>query len=393
MRDSGARPGRIPPQLPAGIVVVGLCLTGILLWMKDVHGDPGHLVVSGTVEGESSRVGSKVGGRLATVSVREGDAVTAGQVVATFEAPDLEAQRRQLQASQEQAEAQLAKLRNGPRDVELAQARTQVDTARANYADLAAGTRKEDIAAAKAAWRQAEVNYNLAVADLGRTQQLFDQDVVPRNQLDAAQARVDSQRQLANQAKQQYDKAVNGPRNTQLGIAAAQVRAAQAGYDVIRAGSRPEDITGAEAQVANLQAQLAQLQVRLDEAQVHAPAAGVVSSVLNQPGDMVQPNFPVLELLLDGSYYIQIFIPEDKHSWAQPGTQAQVTLDTYPGEVFTGEVTYLATSGEFTPRNLQTKEKRVEEVYRCKLKLNDTAHKLRPGMVCDVTFDRPAGTK
>src|SRR5207244_8386917 len=144
-------------------------------------------------------------------------------------------------------------------------------------------------------------------------------------------------------------------------------------------------IKAAEAQVGNVDAQLGQLAVRLDEAQVHAPAAGIVSTLLNQPGDMVQPNFPMVEMLLDGSYFVQVFIPEDKHSWAQPGTQAQISLDTYPGETFSGTVTYLATAGEFTPRNLQTKEKRVEEVYRCKVKLADTQHKLRPGMVCDVT--------
>jgi multidrug resistance efflux pump len=393
MRPGRPRHGRIPPQLPAGIVVVGLCLTGILLWMHDAHGDPDHLVVSGSIEGESARIGSKVGGRLATLDVKEGDAVTAGQVVATFDVPDLEAQQQQLLAAKDQAQAQLEKLQHGPRDVDLAQARSQVDTAKANYADLAAGSRKEDIAAAKANWQQAEVNYNLAVADLGRTRELFEKDVVPRNQLDAAQAKVDSLRKAADQAKEQYEKAENGPRDTQLDIALAQVRAAQASYAVVKAGSRPEDIKAAEDQVGNIDAQLEQLAVKLDEAQVHVPAAGVVMTVLNQPGDIVQPNMPLLEILLDGSEYVQVFIPENKQSWAQPGTQAHLSLDTYPGEVFTGQVTYLSTEGEFTPRNLQTKEKRVEEVYRCKVKLDDAGHKLHPGMVCDVTFSRPEGAK
>jgi HlyD family secretion protein len=63
-------------------------------------------------------------------------------------------------------------------------------------------------------------------------------------------------------------------------------------------------------------------------------------------------------------------------------------VDTYPGETFAGTVTYLATQGEFTPRNLQTTEKRVEQTFRCKLTVNAQG-KLRPGMVCDVVFDRP----
>jgi HlyD family secretion protein len=52
-------------------------------------------------------------------------------------------------------------------------------------------------------------------------------------------------------------------------------------------------------------------------------------------------------------------------------------------------VTYLAAEGEFTPRNLQTKEKRVEEVFRCKVRVDDPSGRLRPGMVCDITFTRP----
>lgn len=382
---------RLPAQVPIFAVLLVLAAWAIYHWQIDVRGDPEHLVVSGSMEGEDAYLGSKVGGRLLALYAHEGDSVTAGQLLAEFDVPELRAQREQMRGTLAEAQATQQKLVNGARPQELAQAAAVVAAAKAQLSELELGTREEDIAAAESAWRNAEAQAALAVADLKRAQELYDAAVVPRSQLDAAQARAQSTRQQADAARDQYDKALNGPRYTAIDAAKAQVKQAQAAYDLVRAGSRKEDLAAAAARVETINAQIAALDVSLGEARVLAPEAGVVLTVDHQPGDLLPPNTPVFDLLLPSSFYVQVFIPEQKLSWAQPGAEAVLAVDAYPGETFQGKVTFLSSSGEFTPRNLQTKEKRVEEVFRCKVKVEDPAGRLRPGMVCDVTFSRPAG--
>jgi HlyD family secretion protein len=393
MNEQRATRRRIPPQVPIVIGLLALAAFSILRWQRDAAGDPDHLVVSGTIEGEDIAVGSKVGGRLLELHTQEGDAVAAGQLLALFDAAELEVQARQLDAAVAAAEAQRQKLVNGPRGTDLAQARAAVDTARAQLAELVAGSRTEDVAAAEANWRAAEAQYELAVADHERSEQLFASGVIPQSQIDAARTRMDTARRAADVARQQYDKAAAGPRATQIEVAERQVAQAEAAYQAIAAGSRAEDIAAAAAQVQSTQALRESVDVQLAETRITAPAAGTVLTVNRRPGDLLGPGEPVVTMILPETYYVQLFIPEEKLSWAAPGAAARIEVDAFPGETFSGNVTYLSPLGEFTPRNLQTKEKRVEQVFRCKLQVQNGAGKLRPGMVCDVTFERPASVK
>jgi multidrug resistance efflux pump len=382
------RRGRIPVQLPIILVLLGLAAFSIYRWQADQRGDPEHLIVSGTVEADEVDVGSKVGGRLSALLIHEGDVVTKGTQLAQFETDELNARQRQLAAGKTVAEAQAMKLKNGPRVQELAQARAGVEAANAQLQELTAGSRKEDIAAAEAIWRSAEAQATQAAADYDRAQQLFAQDVIARADLDAALARSDSTQRNADAAKQQFAKAKAGPRPEEISAARARVKEAQAAYDLLASGSREEDITAANAQVDAAQADIDALGIQIAESKVFAPDDGTILSVNRQVGDLVLPNQPVFNLLLTRNYYVQVFIPENKLSWARPGTRATLHVDTYPEDTFTGTVTYLSTQGEFTPRNLQTTEKRVDQTFRCKVTVEDPG-KLRPGMMCDVTFHRP----
>lgn len=383
-----AAPRHIPIQVPIVAALLALAFFSIYLWRIDQRGDPDRMVVSGTVEADEVEVGSKIGGRLHVIHVREGDEVTRGQLLAQFDVDELLARRRQLAAGKSAAEAQELKLRNGPRVQELTQARASIEAAAAQLRQLEAGSRAEDIAAAQASWRAAEAQATQAAADLERAHALFAQDVIPRSELDVAQARSESARRNADAAHEQYAKAEAGPRREEIDAARARVRQVQAAYDLLVAGSRAEDIAAAGAQVAATEAEIDVLAVQVAESKVFAPVNGAVLRQHKQPGDLVQPGQPVFTLLLTGSYYVQVFVPEDKLSWAQPGTQVDLQVDTFPGETFAGEVTYLATQGEFTPRNLQTTEKRVEQTFRCKVVVEATG-RLRPGMVGDVIFARP----
>src|SRR6202158_6004034 len=98
---------------------------------------------SGTVDARDIRVGSKIGGRIDKVLVREGDRVEAGQVLVTFD-------DKELQAALGQSRAAAEKARRGSRPKEIAEARAAADQARAEYEQRRNGYRKEDIAGAQA---------------------------------------------------------------------------------------------------------------------------------------------------------------------------------------------------------------------------------------------------
>src|SRR6184192_4905841 len=98
---------------------------------------------SGTVEARNIRVGSKIGGRIDKVLVREGDSVQPGQVLITFD-------DKELQASLEQSRANAEKARRGYRPEEIAEARAVAAQAKADYEMKKNGYRQEDIATAQA---------------------------------------------------------------------------------------------------------------------------------------------------------------------------------------------------------------------------------------------------
>jgi len=115
-----------------------LAAAGCYWWLLGKGGT--ELRLEGTVEVQEVRLGSKIGGRVAEVLIREGDLVQPGQVLVHLEAPELEAQREQLLARVQALSAALEKMRSG---------------ARANALLLQNGNRPEDIAEAEAALAEA----------------------------------------------------------------------------------------------------------------------------------------------------------------------------------------------------------------------------------------------
>src|SRR5438067_3632465 len=140
----------------AGVVVAaGL---GFSFW-PDVKEK--RLRLTGVVETQEVRLGSKIGGRVKRVHVAEGTVVDANQPVVTFETPELEAQIQQWQARLRQAEAERDKAGNGPRPEEKEAARLAVEVARQRWKRLQAGPREQDINQARSDLEATEVNLRL----------------------------------------------------------------------------------------------------------------------------------------------------------------------------------------------------------------------------------------
>ncbi|MFT4196882.1 MAG: HlyD family efflux transporter periplasmic adaptor subunit [Pseudoxanthomonas sp.] len=301
------------------------------------NGD-GALKLHGNVDIRQVSLAFDGNGRVAALQVDEGDAVKAGQVLATLDTQTLALQAEQAQAQIGVQQQALLRLQNGSRPEELAQARSSYAAAQADaehaHKDLA---RLQGIA-----------------ANTG-------QRGVSAQELDRARAAV----QIAD-------------------AQAAQQRDALRLADI---GPRKEDIAAAQAQLAAAQAQLALLRHQIAQGELKAPADAVVRSRLLEPGDMATPQKPVYALAITQPKWVRVYVGEADLGKVRPGQPARVTTDSAPDKPIAGKVGYISSVAEFTPKSVQTDELRTSLVYEVRVLVEDKDNELRLGQPATVVLE------
>ena len=111
---------------------------------------------------------------------------------------------------------------------------------------------------------------------------------------------------------------------------------ARANLDLLKAGTRAEDIAALEAQVAQTRARLQEVEVNLAEAVVHSPGKAVVNVVSVRKGDLVSPGQAVVRILRADDLWVKIFVPETDLGLVVLGQAVEVTVDSHPGVRFPG---------------------------------------------------------
>jgi HlyD family secretion protein len=328
------------------------------------------LAGSGTVEARNIRVGSKVGGRIDKVLVREGDSVQAGQVLITFD-------DKELQASLEQSRANAEKARRGYRPEEIEEARAAAAQAQADYELKRNGYRQEDIATAEADLDRAKADEIRTHLDFGRYEALAKKDLVSKQQRDTAEANWLVAAAQQQSARHKLDELQRGYRPEEIASAEAHYHQAQATLEKFERGNRREDVDLAKAAYSYDEA-------RFRERQVTAPSAATVEVLDVRPGDLIAPNTPVATLLEKDQIYIRIYIPETEIGRVKIGQKAEVRVDSFPKTAFDGVVEQINQQAEFLPRNVQTREERVHQVMGIKIRTKDPAGRVLAGMAADV---------
>jgi multidrug resistance efflux pump len=142
------------------------------------------------------------------------------------------------------------------------------------------------------------------------------------------------------------------------------------------------------SQVEVARAALGVIEAQREKLRLAAPAGGVVLSRSVEPGEVAVPGAPLMTLAKLDDLKITVYVPEDRYGSIQLGESAQVSVDSFPGQVFTATVTRIADQAEFTPRNVQTEEGRRTTVFAVELKVDNPDSKLKPGMPADVSFEQ-----
>jgi HlyD family secretion protein len=103
-----------------------------------------------------------------------------------------------------------------------------------------------------------------------------------------------------------------------------------------------------------------------------------------EPGELVTPGAPIVRLAALDSVWLKVYIPEPEMGRVKLGQSAQVTSDSYPDKQYAGRVIEISQEAEFTPKNVQTKEERVKQVFWVKIGVDNPDRELKPGMPADA---------
>jgi HlyD family secretion protein len=395
------RPPR--PVLVAGAValVAALTLAGWSWWRSRLDAS-GVLEASGRIEVTEVNVSSKVTGRVTALHVDEGSDVKAGQLIAELEGEELEAQLRQARAALQSAEARLLQARI-TLEVEPTTVRTQIRQAEENLqaADerlrmLKAGFRTQEVEEGRANLRQAQARLEIARLTRDRFRGLLADGAIARQDLDRAETDFEAAEAAVRAASQRLNMLEEGSRAEDIRMAQAERDRAAAALEAARANAatvdlRQQDVRVAEAAVHEAQANIRRLETQVAELKVFAPLDATVLTKAVEAGEVVAAGKPLV-LLGDLDHpWIKIYVPETQLGKVRLGAAARVLVDSFPNQPFQGTVSWISDQAEFTPKNVQTAEERVNLVYAVKITIKNAERKLKAGMPADAELDLGPG--
>lgn len=342
------------------------------------------IVTSGTVEALNIHVGSKVGGRIEKIFVREGDFVSAGQVLVTFEDQEVTAALESARAAVAEAQANYDKMQRGSRPEDKAEARANAEQAKASLRAAENGYRHEEVAQVNADLDRARARAQNAELQYRRASELAKEGVFSRQQLDDATENRDAALANLRNAEHRSAEFEKGYRDEDVAAAKAKFAEAEAVRVRVERGYRSEEIAAALAQLNRAKASLRDAETRYREREVIAPSNATVEVLDVRPGDLIAPNAPIALLLERGETYVRVYVPETEFGLVRLGQSAELRVDAFPKKPFHATVEQINQQAEFLPRNVQTREERAHQVVGIKLRIDDPAGLIRAGMSADV---------
>ncbi len=146
------------------------------------------------------------------------------------------------------------------------------------------------------------------------------------------------------------------------------------------------ELNAAKNALAAASANVATVDAQRKEIKIYAPQDGTVISKNFEAGEVVSPIAPLVTIAELDELEIDVYVPETYIGLINRGDKAEVEVDSYPDKKFPGKIKSVAPKAEFTPRNIQSKEERVNLVFKVLVVVPNPEGKLKPGIPCDVTF-------
>jgi RND family efflux transporter MFP subunit len=325
-------------------------------------------------------VGARIVGRLTMVTVRDGDFVSAGQVVAQQETSSLSAQLRQAEGAASSARAQLSQALSQkisrPKQSEEAikVAEAQLRAARAQLAKVKRGARKEELRQAEIQVQTAKSNLETARLERDRQKALFDEGATSRQRYEQAE-------NAYQQALGAYESAVELYRLRQTQVEPEDIQSAEEAVRQAEAAVRNakatkeldvtlgQQVSAAQANVRSAEAAVDMARQAVADATIRSPFSGRVSGKPAQVGTVLGPGSAVLRLIGDSGIYFEGNVPETLIADVLPGKPVVMTLNALPGREFSGLVAAINPQGEAMGR-----------LFKVRITVTEGGEELKAGM-------------
>jgi HlyD family secretion protein len=281
-------------------------------------GDGDAAVLHGYAEGRFRMIAPETAGRIVEIAVKDGDAVEGGALIA------------QLDDAREQAE--------------LMRAEAAAEAAQARFDDAAAGGREPEIVAARELLAQARAGAQDAHDELARVRPLFNQGVVPRARLDAAEA---------------------GARAADARVAEMRER-----LTLVELPAREFALKALDADARAAEAAVMLAREALDDRTLHAPSAGRIERVLREAGETAGPTAPIARFLPDGELLAVVFAPEAAAAGLSAGDRLTIECDGCAGPL-SAVVSHISSDAEYTPPIIYSDRERSRLVFRVEARFTD----------------------
>ncbi|MGA2193217.1 MAG: efflux RND transporter periplasmic adaptor subunit [Nitrospirota bacterium] len=330
------------------ILALVLIVAAIIAYMAYYNRSkaPQPLRTTGTVEGIETNISSKVPGKLVFIGFREGQAVKAGELVASLENIDLEASLRQSRA------ALLAE-----QDA-LTGSFSMVDNARAEQK-----VEKANIESSRAELAKAQSQLAQSEKDLKREAELFKRGIVSRSD-------YETQETLRDTRKADVDAA-------DAALTLAKSRDAASGASLMKA---ERDVKTQAARVEQAKDTVDYQQAKLNETKIYSPVDAVVEYRSMEEGEVVSPGQSILTLIDLKNLWVRIDLEQGFITRVKVGQKAEITLEHVPGKVIEGTVFDIGREGEFAVERDVTRGRQDIKTFRTRIRFNDPEGILKPGM-------------
>lgn len=377
------------------VLVLVLAVGGFLFWKFRPVDDDNVLRLSGNIEFRKLDVAFKTAGRLAELTVDEGMDVKTGQLLARLDPEQILRVRERDTASIDAAQSGLLQLRQtieyqkAALESELALREAEVRQAKSKLLELTQGARPQEIAQARAQVADLRGMKEQAQRDLARAEKLIAAEDISQSQFDQFRLRLSSTTAQLENAEQRLSQIVEGPRQTDLETARAQVARAEAALNLtasqrLEIAHKQEDLNVRRAEIERSKANVRVIESQIDDTSVASPVDGVVLIKSANRGEILAAGTPVLTVGEIDKPWFRGYVPQTLLGRVRLGMPVEVSSDSYPGKIYPGRISFISSEAEFTPKQIQTQEERVKLVYRIKVEVENPRRELKLNMPVDA---------
>lgn len=337
-------------------MILGLLTLGSLIWYLLTSRGPSDLKLIGTVDANEVLVSAKIPGRIATLTVEEGQQVKAGQLIATIESDDLAAARKAAEATVASNRSKLSET---------------METERQNQGEVSSATinAEAQLRASEAALAQANANLAHQQADTLRTVGLAKQGIASEQAKDEAVTSLQAAQAAVQTATEN--------------VSAAQAAVKQAKAHELLALVSARTVASTRGQVLNSQALADQASVELGYAQVLAPVTGKVNVLAARQGEVLGSGGTIATVMDLTQTWVYAPLPETQADAVQLGDTLKVVMPS--GASVDGKVIAKSSLADFaTQRDINGGRKRDIKTVQIKLLIPNPDERYVPGMTADV---------